>query len=110
MSVSLESEGLFSRRGGREEGRVCSGCGLGPLGQAEWDGRGPQLGAEEMSISLEAPRHKVFSVIFEWDLPPGRILDDSASDPESGEHSLRQRLVWPTFAGESSPRQQCGSR
>ena len=42
--------------------------------------------------------------------PPGRILDDSASDPESGEHSLRQRLVCPTFAGESNPRQQCGSR
>ena len=36
--------------------RVCpvaqgSGGGLGPLGQAEWDGRGPQLGAKEMSIT-----------------------------------------------------------
>ena len=55
--------------------RVCpvaqgSGGGLGPLGKAEWDGRGPQLGAKEMSISLEAPRHKVFRIIFESGIYP----------------------------------------
>lgn len=34
---------------------------------------------------------------------PWKNPDDSASDPESGEHSLRQRLVWPTLQARAAP-------
>lgn len=85
-----------------EEGRVCSGLWTGPPGKQSGM-EGSSAGSRRNVDLLEAPRHKVFSIIFEWDLPPGRILDDSASDPESGEHSPGKDLCGPPLQARAAP-------
>lgn len=72
MSVSLESEGLFSRRVVERKDVFALVVDWALSGKQSRMG-GSSVGSRRNVDLLEAPRHKVFSVIFGVGSTPGRI-------------------------------------
>ena len=110
--MSLASEGLFSRRVVEGKHGACTpsclpsalAVGWAFLGKQSGMAGGPQLGAKEMWISLEAPRHKVFNIIFERGIYP---LEKSwmtwplAQSPE--DISSGKGVCAPPLSGRAAP-------